>query len=129
MDGSDRFYQVVAGFVSDALARALICHLPSKERSYVLGLALKNLPPEPGRDQDPSLHQAWTTAREELRNSRSHHRGPPPPRNADDHGTDQVAHKAEGDCPQHRASSSTIVHNHAVIRMPICGRVVAAGVA
>jgi hypothetical protein len=67
MDGSDRFNQVVAGFVSDALARALISHLPSKERSYVLGLALKNLPPEPERDQDPSLHQAWITAREELR--------------------------------------------------------------
>jgi hypothetical protein len=26
-----------------------------------------NLPPEPERDQDPSLHDAWLTAREELK--------------------------------------------------------------
>ena len=67
MDGSDRFDQIVSIFVSDALARALIGHIPHQERNYVLEKAVKNLLPEPDRDQDPSLHRAWATALEELR--------------------------------------------------------------
>ena len=67
MMGSDARERLIAAFVSDALARALFEELIGPDRTRAVKLALSFLPPEPDASRDPSLHEAWEAARQELK--------------------------------------------------------------
>ena len=67
MNGSDMRERLIAAFVDDALVRALVDNLSGPEKRATIEKALTYLPPEPDRLQDPSLHQAWSAAQQELK--------------------------------------------------------------